>query len=375
MLNKRRFFAFLMTVILTLSIGGMGVSAKSNKKSDTKTVKKSDVSTAKMDGSFYVQPVIPANQLDKKVSYFDLLMKPAQTQTVSMMVINRANRTLTVNVEANNAYTKNPGMITYDNPNQTLYKQNMNFQTLIVGDKKKTVTLKKGESKLVNFKVRMPSQKFDGIVLGGFNASALFKAPKTNKQATINTRLSLVTGIVLQTSKTKVKPEVTFGDAKIASMIDSSGVSQKGITTQLINNTKMNVSKMQITTNLKRLSPGSKTYKKIVQKNLQMAPNSDMKYFIPVKDLEAGTYELTMDVTASDGVKQHYVKKLIIPKGLKGNIEVSNYIPWWTWIVGALVVIAIVLGGVVLYLRHKEKNPVFENPDEDEEDDDDNNDK
>lgn len=367
MLNKRRFFAFLMTIMVVLSVGAITTNAKSSKKETTKTIKSSQVNVPNMNGSFFVQPVIPANQLDKKVSYFDLLMKPGATQTISLMVINRASHTLKVTINANNAYTKAPGTITYDNPKQSLYNQNMNFQTLIVGDKSKTVNLKKGSSQIVSFKVRMPANKFDGIILGGFNASALFKAPKSNKQATINTRLSLVTGIVLQTSKKKIKPDVNFGKVAVASSVGSNGKKQKGITAQLINDKRMNVSGMKITTNLKQLKPDKKSYKKIVQKNLQMAPNSDLKYFIPVKDLTAGTYELTMDVTAKDGIKEHFVKQIVIPKGLKGSVVVSNYTPWWSWFVGILVVIAIILIGIVLYLRRKEKHPVIENPDEDEE--------
>lgn len=367
MLNKRRLITWVLTIILVMTAGGLSVhAATQNKAKNTQTIKSSQVSTANMDGSFFVQPVIPTNQLDKKVSYYDLLMKPGQEQTISMVVMNRSNRTLTVTVQANNAYTKNPGAIAYDRLNQSLYNENMNFQTLIVGAKEKKVTVKKGESRTVDFKVRMPAKKFKGIVLGGFNASALFKAPKSKKQATINTKLSLVTGVVLQNSKSKVKPEVSFGKVDISSMINNSGADQKGITAQLINAKRMNVSKMKITTNLKRLDPDKKTYKKIVQQNLQMAPNSDMKYFIPIKDLKAGTYELTMDVTAKDGIKEHFVKKLVVPKGLKGAVTVSNYTPWWSWFIGILIAVVAVLVGVVLYVRHREKHPVIDNPDDDE---------
>ncbi|EOH63151.1 WxL protein peptidoglycan domain-containing protein [Enterococcus mundtii] len=54
---------------------------------------------------FHIKAIIPENQADKKLTYFDLQLEPGQKQTIKFLIENTSNEESTYQVAVNQAYT------------------------------------------------------------------------------------------------------------------------------------------------------------------------------------------------------------------------------------------------------------------------------
>lgn len=68
------------------------------------------------DIGYYVRAVLPENQIDDNLTYFDLRMEPGKAQTLEVEVVNETNETITVDVAAISASTNRNGVIDYKTP-------------------------------------------------------------------------------------------------------------------------------------------------------------------------------------------------------------------------------------------------------------------
>lgn len=132
--------------------------------------------------SYSVQAVLPDNQLDKEVSYYDLKSEPNKEQNLEIIVANTGSEKITVETELNNAYTTDGATIGYDKFNAKTYKSdNPSLSSLIVGKRKIKSAIDAGQTKTIVFKIRHPKKAFDGIILGGITTTALVDSSHSKK--------------------------------------------------------------------------------------------------------------------------------------------------------------------------------------------------
>src|SRR5574337_20899 len=116
--------------------------------------------------NFSVNTIIPENQIDKSKTYFNLKMGPDQRQFITTTLKNGTEKAVTVEVSINSAKTNVNGLIEYGN--NTIKKDASlayPLDTLMTGPT--SVVIPAHESKDAIFQITMPSQLFDGIILGG----------------------------------------------------------------------------------------------------------------------------------------------------------------------------------------------------------------
>ena len=161
--------------------------------------------------SFTVKAVIPHNQTDKKLTYYDLQVHPQQKQTLKMVVTNLGTKKLKVDLNINNAYTSQNGIISYDKSYVHLYKaQQPALSDLVQGKRHKSIVIDPQQSRTVKFTYQAPKTSFRGIILGGITASAAVGNSR-KKNLTIQNRIRYVTGVVLRSQSHKVNPHLTLG--------------------------------------------------------------------------------------------------------------------------------------------------------------------
>lgn len=109
---------------------------------------------------------IPDSQTGNIAGYFDLLLSPSQTETLTLNIQNPHDYDVNVSIKIVNGATSINGGPVYDaltiNDKSLLYP----LPSLIEGSN--LVTLKSKESKKVKFILTAPSNKFSGEILGAF---------------------------------------------------------------------------------------------------------------------------------------------------------------------------------------------------------------
>lgn len=178
-------------------------------------------SAEELPGKFGVRAILPQNQIDPNVSYFDLLVKPSQKQTIEVELQNLDDKDRDFDISINPAVTSDGGTIDYGQKNAKLDKSAPYDLRKYVTLESNTVTIKAKETKKVPIQISLPEKDFKGRMLAGITVKPKEKdtieSPKddsSNKsKAQIINRLSYSVAIVLQQSKEKVAPDLKLMEA------------------------------------------------------------------------------------------------------------------------------------------------------------------
>ncbi|EUJ30295.1 hypothetical protein MFLO_10748 [Listeria floridensis FSL S10-1187] len=140
--------------------------------------------------NFAVQAIIPSNQVDKTQTYFDLRMKPGQKQDIEVELRNDTKRAVTIEIQANRSITNDNGVVEYNNSTKKK-DPSLKVDFNEIAKVQKEATLKPGTSQRVKVHLKMPQEKFDGIVLGGLYFTEKDEAKNDDKKKQKKVRLSI----------------------------------------------------------------------------------------------------------------------------------------------------------------------------------------
>lgn len=303
------------------------------------------------DKSYAIQAILPDNQVNKDESFFDLKVEPNKEQTLKILIANTGTKSITVTAEVNNAYTADSGVIGYDKYNTKLYKSSLpSLTSLVEGKRKQKVTLAAGENKTVEFKVKSPSSEYAGIILGGVTTTASV-SPTKSKNINIKNQVRYVKGVVLRSKDDGVMPDMHLTSAAPKAVAGSTGIAYT-----MDNTAPINVNKVSLKA---KITNGSQVTNYSAD-NLQIAPNSQFNYFIPIKKLSAGTYKAHISLKNDSGFAKDFDYKISVQKRQVDNVneaitpkQTSNNKQWIGIIIGIIVLIAVV---VWMYLYYSQRN-------------------
>lgn len=307
--------------------------------------------------NFSVESVLPDNQRDKKQTYFDLRMKPGEEQTVYVKLKNTTKKDVTVNIGVNEAKTNMNGTTQYDT-NKIERDSTLTHSLADIVTVNKTVVVKPNTEEKVPVKIKMPKEDIKGIILGGLSFqqkdSEVDKDSKDEDEGlSIKNRFSYNLAMMLSTNDDKVAPELVLNDVK-ADLYNARTV----ILANIQNTQPMLMNQLAVKANVTKKGEKEQIYKKNA-KEMQMAPNSNFDYTIPMegKTLEAGDYTLNMEAT-SMGETWKWTKNFIVTsdqadkfaeKDVDVKKEDSN--SWIWWVVG--IVAALLIIGIIFFLMKK----------------------
>ncbi|MDL2214335.1 DUF916 and DUF3324 domain-containing protein [Clostridia bacterium OttesenSCG-928-O13] len=155
---------------------------------------------------FYVRAVLPENQLDDTLTYFDLRMQPGQTQMLEVEVVNEGNEAITVDVAAISASTNRNGIIDYKTPNvrdETLKHPFSDMATL----ENASLSIPSQGTAMARVVINMPAEKYDGTVLGGLVFTRRPEGAAPGQGMTLQNVYSYVLGVKLSETDAAVLPE------------------------------------------------------------------------------------------------------------------------------------------------------------------------
>lgn len=168
MKSVHRIYLLGMTVLLMLAPAypALASAAAGEAWELTPTATPAPAVTADSGIGFHVRAKIPANQVDKKQTYFDLLLEPGQAQTLQVEIFNESSSDIIVEVEANTASTNSYGVINYLDPVEPDETLRMAFDT-IAQVVEREVHVPAHGSAMAAVHVQMPRERMQGHLLGG----------------------------------------------------------------------------------------------------------------------------------------------------------------------------------------------------------------
>ncbi|KRL13372.1 cell surface protein [Schleiferilactobacillus perolens DSM 12744] len=162
--------------------------------------------------AYSVTAILPGNQVDKQLNYWQLHLSPKQVQSLQLQVANIGREAITVRVQANNGTTDANPQIIYSQSASTIYpKPATSFASMVIGEREQAVTLAPGAVKILTFRIRAPADHFSGMILGGLYATADVTTTATQVRQIVAYQRS----VVLQGKDiNQVRPKIQFGAAK-----------------------------------------------------------------------------------------------------------------------------------------------------------------
>lgn len=325
-----------------------------------------DTDTNNGNPTFTVQSVLPDDNA-KGSSFFDFSVTPNETKTISIKISNSSSQTGTFDVKPNNAVTNENGIIDYTKNEAKDPSLKLGLSDVISDYKGKQVKIAGKSTATVSFTLKMPADKFDGIILGGIVVAphdAVKNALKANssakKQKSIVSTYQYVTGIRMFQKTDTVTPKISFTGVTygLTHALPSLkvGVSNTAPTMVGISSAKVTIT--------------DKNKKKVFTKSsndLSFAPNDSFKYFISLnnKQLTTGTYHLNL-VFTNKSTKEKYTYDKDFKVTNKKQKEVKNNAAdftkhttktdyTWAIIIGIIALI-VILGLIAYIIASRKKN-------------------
>lgn len=308
----------------------------------------SSVATAD-ETAFYVQPIIPDNQVAGTTDYFNLETTTIINQTLQLMITNEASEPKKLTIKLLDGMTTSEGSISYDT--QHVYDETVKYKFSDFAKAPESIEIAGSSSEVVDIPLKLDISAFKGILLGAINVSEEKKTDTSNGG---------VANVFAYNTPVKIRlsPEVT-----------PSSLNYKGMDLALVNSEKLIEMTFQnpaaeIIRGLSlryQIFPKGETKEVLsVEKTaLEIAPNSRFSPKLSLKgqNLKAGNYILKIKAS-SDKIEEEWESEFTITgkdaQSLNEGFEVSNReSTLWLWVILGFIGLGFLLGIAYYFYRKK----------------------
>ncbi|USS90361.1 WxL protein peptidoglycan domain-containing protein [Fructilactobacillus carniphilus] len=229
---------------------------------------------------FSVTPQLGGLPLQKGAGYFALRSKDHTTYKLPLLVTNDSNQQLHVTTRLNNAVTSPNGTINYqDSSAQPRGKQSLTNK--VIGKRTKHVTVAPHSNQVVTYQINSGNQG-RGITLGGITATA--PVGQTNH---VQNDVTFVTGVSLNAQKNQPNlQQLRLTKVEVAPLATSATV-----VARISNNHPQLLQHLRGKITLEQ---GSKIISSKRLTNVNIAPNSRVKFDLPPKKVATGNYQVVV---------------------------------------------------------------------------------
>lgn len=313
--------------------------------------------------NFSVTTIIPDNQIDPKKTYYDLLLEPGQTQTLEMVLRNDTSEEVILNPAVHSATTNVNGVVEYGS-NEIEADSTLSYPIEEWLTIEETIVIPAEGEIILPLDVSMPDKSFDGILAGGITLqeqrdSTTETTDEEDQGLSIENEYAYVVGIVLQQSEQTLTPELELLNVS-PGQLNARNVIQATIQ----NPVSMYVNQLEINATIKASSTGE-VYFETEKDMMQMAPNSQFDFPIPLNGapLEPGDYTLEMTAKAM-GKEWNWSEPFTVDADEASQLNATDVsIPPtdYTWLYVSIGV-ALVLASIFLFWWRRYKKQQVEIP-------------
>lgn len=239
--------------------------------------------------TFVVRTVLPPNQIDSSVTYFDLEMTPNYSQVIYVELINNGDVPIRIEAEVDSATTNDSGRIMYhgyegeiDTTLQYRMEDIISFESVVEVPENQTYRMP--------ITIRTPGDHFHGVLAGAFTFTL-----SENNVGGVTGGPYLIAILLRQGSHEEIFPELVLSGLDFEHENNRTQVISK-----IRNINPTSVDFMTINSIITRDSDGTVVFEE-EQTDMQMAPNSNFNFALGVETnaLQVGSYTLTLNIMAN----------------------------------------------------------------------------
>lgn len=119
---------------------------------------------------YTVKPIIPENQTNKDLGYFDITLGAGKEQTLQVELSNNTEQEMKIDLALSSAATNINGLVVYE-PTEIEADRSLKYNLKDYVTSPRIVTLAPLTRQKIDIKVKMPNESFDGQIAGGITFS------------------------------------------------------------------------------------------------------------------------------------------------------------------------------------------------------------
>lgn len=294
-MNKKAFIRLMKMVYIIGCVFGFGLTANAEE------------SSAPLEGFSY-EVILPENQHNKEVGFYDLRMTPGQKQTVQMKLSNSSDKEIVIDVRLNGAKTNGNGVIEYG-PNELENDASLKYDFVDVVKAPEKVTLAPKSEQMLNLEIQMPATAFEGYISGGIELQEDTSGQKQEADnGMIINEFAYLTGMLLSESDSdQIKP-----DMKLNKIYPELKNFQSAIFVNFSNIQPVYAEGMTVDAQIMKKGSEQVLYDSKKSK-MRMAPNTMINFPITLGErMVAGDYRAKILVTTEDGGRWEWDEEFTI---------------------------------------------------------------
>lgn len=309
---------------------------------------------------FTVQAVLPENQINDRISFYHLLMKPEQSQTIQVKIMNTSAEKQTYKVEVINAATNRNGLITYDEREKKPDESMKLPITDVAKPKNKEVTVDAFSEGQAEIDIQTPTEPFQGILLGGIRISLKSEEKEEDsKGMSVKNTYGYAIGLVL--TEQDFAPVYGETDLKLTKLQPEIDYGSKVLEASIQNPHPEAMEKLAAEGKIVRKGQ-EKTLAKNSLKDVKIAPNSIFPFQIDwgMQEVSAGEYTFIGKIkgkTKTWNFKEDFTITREMAEKMNKQTAFRIFIPsWWTttfYLIGTIT--AVVTAWLVIRLIKRKK--------------------
>ncbi|MEY8292957.1 DUF916 and DUF3324 domain-containing protein [Carnobacteriaceae bacterium 52-44] len=306
---------------------------------------------------YSVKPILPENQLDPQVTYFDLAMEPKQEQDLEVQVYNSSNEPIKVSVTTHFAATNGNGILTYNGDIKTFdesMKYPFNKQSVVL---EKELNIEPKKQKTAIIKVKAPHESFDGQILGGIHFTLKNDAMESEEAIGFQNEYAYVIGVNITelNNDKKVEPELILNGVEVG-LINH----RTGLQTSFSNKSPVLIEDLCFVGEIFQKGEEEALYDRTVE-NFSIGPNN--KFHFPIsfanQPLEEGDYIFKANVK-NEEYEWNFEESFSITEEKAhetndGAIELASTFQWIKVFLVFLILLVLILIVMLFKLWKKKK--------------------
>lgn len=308
--------------------------------------------------TFSVSAIIPENQIDKNLSYFDLKMEPEMTQTIQVMITNNSNEEITSNIAVNAASTGTNGIIAYSEHGIQDKSMKYSIEDIAKVDTPEVV-IPANKSTVVDIQLTMPKESYDGVILGGIYITAESNVEGEESSSDgfeIENKIAYALGLKLTENDKQVEPNMN-----LKTIEPSLEAMRTAMNIKLQNSEPIIMKNVMIDAQIYKKGE-SEVLHSAKTTTAEISPNSSFDFVVDWENnkIEPGQYRLKMRVEYKDDYwewdEDFEVKDDASSAVNDDAINIENEFPIWIIVVAGTGVLSILLYLAFIFGKKSKKD-------------------